>query len=129
MKRHVQGIASNPFERVAALSAVLAVAGLLASGSSSVLASQVICGASITTDTKLTRDVENCPNNGIVIAADNITLDLNGHQVGGDGEPVASCPESQSCDVGVDNSAGHSRVTIRGGTVHGFDAGVLVVGA
>jgi hypothetical protein len=37
------------------------------------------CGDTITTDTTLESDLVNCPNNGIVIGADNITLDLNGH--------------------------------------------------
>jgi len=71
----------------------------------------------------------NCPNEGIVIGADNITLDLNGHSVGGDGTPVPSCPNGASCDVGIDNSVGHIGVTIKGGSVQGFDVGVLVVGA
>ena len=62
------------------------------------------CGATVTTDTKLTSDLLNCPDNGIVIGAGDITLDLNGHTVSGDGEPVGSCPEGESCDTGIDNS-------------------------
>jgi len=38
----------------------------------------VRCGDTITHNTKLTNDLRNCPTNGIVIGADNITLDFNG---------------------------------------------------
>ena len=120
MKRHVP--------RIGALCAVLTVSALV-SGSGPALASQVSCGATITRDMKLTSDLANCPNTGIVIGADNITLDLNGHTVGGDGSPVTSCPEVGSCDLGIDNAAGHARVTIRGGSIGGFEVGVYVGGA
>jgi parallel beta-helix repeat protein len=89
----------------------------------------VSCGSTITGDTTLENDLANCPNNGIVIGANDITLDLNAHAVSGDGEPVASCPEGVSCDIGIDNTAGHTGVTIRSGAVRGFDVGVLVLGA
>jgi parallel beta-helix repeat protein len=91
--------------------------------------SQLACGDVITTDIKLASDLTNCPNNGIVVEADDIALDLNGHTVGGDGTPFASCPDGAFCDVGIDNSAGHSGVTIKGGTVRGFDVGALALGA
>src|SRR6476619_6929393 len=77
MNRHV-------LERVGVLCAVLTVAAFVVPGSGQALASNVSCGATITTNTKLDSDLTNCPSNGIVIGADNITLDLNGHTVGGD---------------------------------------------
>ena len=43
------------------------------------------CGDTITTDTTLHGDLINCPNNGTVIGADNVTLDLNYHRIDGDG--------------------------------------------
>ena len=43
-------------------------------------ASPVSCGDTITTDTTLHHNLVNCPNNGIIIGADNITLDLNYHR-------------------------------------------------
>jgi len=49
----------------------------------------------ITTDTKLANDLTACPGDGIVIGADNITLDLNGHMIDGDGLPSSfeeACP-------------------------------------
>lgn len=107
----------------------LVVAGVTALGAGPALASHVSCGDTITTDTTLDSDLVNCPNNGIVIGADNITLDLNGHTIDGDGTPVDPCPEGETCDVGVDNSAGHSGVTVQRGSVRQFSLGVLVVGA
>jgi parallel beta-helix repeat protein len=89
----------------------------------------ITCGATVMTDTRLTSDLLNCADNGLVIGADDITLDLNGHTIDGNGVPVGSCPSDAVCDVGIANVAGHNDVTIKGGTVQGFDVGVLVVGA
>jgi large repetitive protein len=116
----------------AALSKVLVlalvVAGFTVLGSGQALASHVSCGDTITTDTTLDSDLLDCPNNGIVIGADNITLDLSGHTIDGNAAPVDPCPEGETCDVGVDNSAGHSGVTVEGGSVRQFSVGVLVAG-
>jgi parallel beta-helix repeat protein len=117
------------FEGVGGLCTAFAVVAVVLPGSGQARVSQVSCGATITTDTQLDSDLANCPNVGIVIGADNITLDLNGQTVSGDGQPVVSCPEGESCDIGIDNTAGHTNVTIRGGAVRGFDVGVLVLGA
>jgi large repetitive protein len=108
----------------------LAIATVFAVGPASAhTASGITCGATITTDTKLTNDLLNCPNNALVIGADHITLNLNGHTIRGDGAPVGSCPGDAVCDVGIADVAGHNDVTIKGGTVQGFDVGVLVIGA
>ena len=105
----------------------LVVAGFTVLGGGQALASHVRCGDTITTDTKLDRDLVNCPNNGIVIGADNITLDLNGHTIDGDDALVDPCPGF--CDEGVDNTAGHNGVTIEGGSIQEFARGVIVLGA
>jgi parallel beta-helix repeat protein len=104
----------------------LVVAGFTVLGSGQALASHVSCGDTITTDTTLDSDLVNCPNNGIVIGADNITLDLNGHTIDGDGTPVDPCPEGEACDVGVLNRAGYDRLTIMGGTIRQFGVGIVV---
>lgn len=91
----------------------------LAPGAQAAQAVNVSCGETITVDTKLANDLTECPSNGIVIGADGITLDLNGHTVDGDGA---------GDDLGIDNTAGHDGVTIEGGSVQGFVEGVLVVG-
>src|SRR5215207_2731831 len=81
-------------------------------GVSQALAGPVSCGDTITTDTTLDGDLIDCPNNGIIIGADDITLDLNGHTVSGDGEPFEQCPRREFCDVGVLN-VGHDGVTLK----------------
>jgi nitrous oxidase accessory protein NosD len=109
-----------------AIAALLAVA--LAATSAPAAAASLACGATITANTTLHADLRNCPNDGLVIGADNITLDLNGHRVSGDGAPVASCPDGAFCDVGIDNTAGHSGVTIRNGAIRRFDVGLFAIG-
>jgi parallel beta-helix repeat protein len=89
------------------------------------LAQQLGCGDKITRDTKLQRDLLDCRNNGIVIGADGVTLNLNGHTIDGDGTPAAGCnPREKICDVGVVSV--HDGVTIKGGEVRDFDPGVFV---
>jgi parallel beta-helix repeat protein len=92
------------------------------------LASNVSCGDTINADTTLHSDLVNCPNNGIVIGADDIALDLNGHKVTGDGAPFDPCPEGEFCDVGLLND-GHDGVTVKQGRVRQFAEGVFVAGA
>ena len=107
----------------------LVVAGFTVLGAGQALAGHVRCGDTITTDTTLTSNLVNCPNNGILIGADNITLDLNGRTIDGDATLVDPCPEGESCDVGVDNSAGHKGVMVEGGSVRDFALGVVILGA
>jgi parallel beta-helix repeat protein len=102
-----------------------ALADATAVGGGRARASQVSCGDRITTDTTLEQDLVNCPNHGIVIAADGITLDLNGHLVDGDGTPAADCDQQKEpCDFGLFND-GHDGVTVMHGSVREFAAGVL----
>jgi parallel beta helix pectate lyase-like protein len=112
------------------LSLIVATALSVAVGPASGQASgpQPSCGDTITVDTKLAKDLVNCPNNGIVIGADNITLDLNGHVIDGDDAEFSDCPPDEACDIGV-LDFGHRGVTIKGGEVREFTFGALVVGA
>jgi parallel beta-helix repeat protein len=112
------------------LSLIVAAALSVAVGPASGHASgpQPSCGETITVDTKLAKDLVDCPNNGIVIGADNITLDLNGHVIDGDGAEFADCPPDEACDIGV-LDFDHRGVTIKGGEVREFTFGALVVGA
>ena len=87
------------------------------------------CGDTITVDTTLHADLVDCPSNGLVIGADDLTLDLNGHSIDGDAALQDPCPEGTSCDLGVDNGAGHAGLSVLNGTVTEFDFGVLVGGA
>ncbi|MER7362919.1 right-handed parallel beta-helix repeat-containing protein [Nonomuraea wenchangensis] len=82
----------------------------------------VVCGQVITRSIKLANDLHNCRGNGLEVGASNITIDLNGHTIDGSG---AALPFS-----GIDNTAeglsrtGHSRVTIKNGTVTDFGGGI-----
>jgi parallel beta-helix repeat protein len=117
-----------PSPRQLAVPVVLLVLGCcLAVGAGPAFASHVSCGAIITSDTTLDSDLTNCPANGIVIGADDITLDLNGHTIDGDG--VLGCDEFYACDFGVDNTAGHDGVTIENGSIREFATAVFVLDA
>jgi parallel beta-helix repeat protein len=107
-----------------------AVAGLVASNhANGAAAKQPKCGDTITTDTTLHKDLVDCPNNGILIGADDVTLDLNGHLIDGDGTPAAGCnPRNQLCDVGVGDE-GHNRVTVMHGSVREFGIGAVAAKA
>src|SRR5215217_3471983 len=85
---------------------MLAMSGCLALGAGQASASHVSCGDTITADTTLDGDLVDCPSNGIVIGADDITVDLNGHTIDGDGE-LEDCPEGEPCDIGI-LSDGHA---------------------
>jgi len=107
---------------------MLALACSVAFGAGQASATHVRCGDTITADATLDADLLECPNNGIVIGADDIAIDLNGHTIAGDGEPFKPCPEDEPCDIGILNE-GHDAVTIEGGTVRDFGLGVVVVRA
>src|SRR5215211_6742238 len=106
------------------LAVILALGvGALVGLSGAEAAKQPKCGDKITADTTLHKDLLNGPNNGIRIAADNITLDLNGHLIDGDGAPAVGCdPDTEFCDVGVLNR-GHDDVAIVHGSVREFNVG------
>ena len=107
---------------VVALTLVVAVAA----GASTAQTGGLSCGDTITVDTTLDRDLLNCPNNGILIGADDITLDLNGHVIDGNRSASRGCdPRKEFCDSGVGNNE-HDGVTVRNGSVRQFEFGVIV---
>ncbi|WP_432571211.1 hypothetical protein [Kineococcus sp. SYSU DK005] len=74
----------------------------------------VPCGAVLTTSVRLAADVD-CPGGeGLTLAADGIELNLNGHRLTG--------PGAAGGGVGVRVQA--QGVTVRGGTVRGWGAGL-----
>jgi parallel beta-helix repeat protein len=115
--------AAAAFVSVAVILAVVALVAL--TGAKAAGQGQPQCGDTITTDTTLHHDLVNCPNNGIIIGADDITLDLNYHRIDGDGmTPAAGCdPDTEFCDVGVLND-GHDGVAVVHGSVRQFGVGV-----
>jgi len=94
-------------------------------GRGAAAAKQPQCGDTITADTTLHHDLVNCPNNGILIGADNITLNLNGHTIDGDGKKFAGCVSGEFCDVGVAESP-HDGVTVKNGSVRQFTIGLFL---
>ena len=72
-----------------------------------------LCGAIIVENLKLDQDLT-CAGNGLIVGADGIKLDLKGHTIMGSGS-----------GVGV-TVAGRTDVSISGGTVRNFEAGVRV---
>lgn len=103
--------------RIVAL-VVLAVLGSLGLAGTAA-ATHVSCGTVITQSTTLDSDVGPCPNNGIIVGADNVVLDLNGHRVFGTPNP------GDGAGILLEGRTG---VTVTDGTVSDFDAGVAIVG-
>jgi parallel beta-helix repeat protein len=89
---------------------------------------QLHCGDTITADATLDHNLTNCPDNGIIIGADDVTLDLNDHTIDGDRRPTAGCDvETEFCDVGVVND-GHDGVTLMDGSIRQFGGAVNFFG-
>ncbi len=104
--------------RTAVVVASLAVAASIAVVSPA-QAAHVSCGQVITQSTTLDSDVGPCSNNGIVVGADNITLDLNGRRVFGGPGP------GDRAGIYLLRRTG---VTVKNGTVSDFDGGVVIEG-
>jgi len=83
------------------------------------LGATLSCGQTITADTTLENDIGPCPNFGIIVGADGVTLNLNGHTV--TGTPAAG----DKAGVFLLNRTG---VTVSNGTVTAFDIGVAIDG-
>ena len=72
-----------------------------------------LCGTTIVEDLTLDQDLT-CSGDGLIIGADGIKIDLKGHTITGSGSGVG---------IGV---TGRTNVSIAGGTVRNFVAGVRV---
>lgn len=80
----------------------------------------VACGDTITKSTTLRANLS-CAGPGLVIGANNVRLNLNGHTIAGPG-----LGDDESI-VGV-ASQGHKNITIANGTIEGFHRGVVLSG-
>jgi nitrous oxidase accessory protein NosD len=87
--------------------------GLLTLGAGQARATHVSCGATLVASTTLDSDLIDCPADGLIVGADNITINLNGHTIDGPGT-------DDSRWDGVDNGAGHDGVTVKDGTIRDF---------
>ena len=80
-------------------------------------AANLPCGATITSNTTLRADVGPCQGEGLIVRASDVRLNLNGHRVFG--------ASNQGAFAGI-RLQEVQHVTVTGGSVAGFDAGVLV---
>ncbi len=69
----------------------------------------------MTTNAVLTQDLT-CTGAGVVVGAPGITIDLKGFTLSGD---------RGAGDYGIDDSAGHDKVTVKNGALRNFGLGVL----
>lgn len=98
----------------------LGLAILVVADPASSAPSPIKCGSVITVDTTLVADVGPCSRGGLVIGADNITLDLSRFAVLGRVNRTGD-------GVGI-RLSGRTNVAIRNGRVTDFDAGIAIVG-
>jgi parallel beta-helix repeat protein len=63
------------------------------------------CGQTITTSTTLSADLGPCGGNGVVIGADHVTLNLNGHRIIGNGSGTNSGVSSNNVGSIVENGS------------------------
>jgi hypothetical protein len=82
---------------------------------------QVICGQTITQSVTLSSDLDCSLHNGLVIGADNVTIDLGGHILQGD-------LDDDRATVGISDS-GYRGLTVTNGTIVGFPKGIVINGA
>ncbi len=83
--------------------------------------SSLACGKVITQSTTLSADIGPCYHDGVIVRADNITLDLGGKRVFSFTRPS----DGNAAGIRLPMRTG---VTVKHGTVSGFDAGVVLHG-
>lgn len=87
------------------------------------------CDQVITSNTKLTADIGPCADtDGLIVGADNVTLDLNGHSILG-AETDASLNALEGCpcdDVAGVRLPDRVGVTLENGSISGFAAGIFI---
>ncbi len=83
-----------------------------------VSAAQVSCGAMLTADTTLDSDLNCTSGNGLVIAADGITIDCQGYTITGPSSPFPAFTGR-----GIFTTSGTNSVTIKNCHVEGFARG------
>lgn len=73
------------------------------------------CGDVIKESIKLDKSLANCDDDGLIVGASKIVIDLGGHTVDGEGD-----------GAGIFNEKGFRDVVIRNGVITGFEHGVLI---
>jgi len=80
----------------------------------------VTCGEPIAQSIRVNNNLQDCPNDGLVVTASNITIDLNGHEIDG---------TNHSGKYGVNDVGGFDHVTVKNGYIRNFVVGVRCEGA
>jgi parallel beta-helix repeat protein len=91
-------------------------AGLFCWSAEPASATHVSCGDVITKSVKLDSDLVNCPGDGLVVGADDITIDLGGHTISG----------GPGGGAGINDHFQHDRIVVENGTITGFFDNVLL---
>jgi large repetitive protein len=86
----------------------------------------VTCGMLVEDSIRLANSLLDCPAEGLIVDADNIVIDLNGHTI--DGVQVFGTGNEQGGPAGV-RISGHSNVVVRNGTLREFTFGVRITAA
>lgn len=82
-------------------------------------AAALACGLTVTEDTTLKADLLGCDGDGIVVASDGVTIDLDGHSIVG-------VRNERTAGIRVHGVSG---VTIKNGTVAAFERGIYLYDA
>ena len=110
---------AKTIERVAvrkSLIAVMVVALLGVAVPGGNAQTELQCGDVVKRSVVLGTSLLNCPDNGLIVGASRLTIDLNGHTIDG----------KSGSEAGIFNDHGYSDVVVRDGTITGFDDGVLI---
>ncbi len=104
----------------ALLAGAMAVTLPTITGAQAQVSGPLTCGQTITQSWTLTANVGPCTNNGIIIGASNITLNLNGFRIFG-----TAGISGDGAGVLLQNRTG---VTVQNGEITDFDGGVVILG-
>ena len=86
---------------------------------------EATCAMRVTASLTVANDLR-CPGDGLVVVADDLTVDLGGHTLTGPGMGPQTWPLPQLDSVGV-RVSGRSGVTIRNGKTAAFSTGIYLV--
>jgi parallel beta-helix repeat protein len=100
------------FFSVATIGSAVLLAALAGGSAAGISAAPttVVCGQTLTTSTTLANDLVDCPGTALVVGADGITIDLNGHTLDGTG---AAGSEGIADD-------GHQNLRVANGAIQQF---------
>ncbi len=112
--------------RAVLLSVVLSLLGgvAVATPASAARPQVLACGTVVTRSVTLAADVGPCEEDGLVIGADGVTLDLNGHAVIGTYDPFPRTPPDEE-GIRFRRVTG---ATVKNGEVTRFSTGVMIAG-